>query len=141
MTIPSIPTGGGSAAAEISRVPLQTLGQEDFLKLVVAQMTSQDPLNPKKDTDFIAQMAQFSSLEQAKIMQADIASLRDGQAVSQADGLLGRTVDVLASKDKIAHGMVSAVQLEGGKPKVVVDGQRYNLDQILSITPLQTETP
>ena len=59
-------------AADTSRVPIQTLGQNDFLKLLVTQMTSQDPLNPQKDTDFIAQMAQFSSLEQSKTMASDV---------------------------------------------------------------------
>jgi flagellar basal-body rod modification protein FlgD len=101
-------------------------------------MTSQDPLNPKKDTDFIAQMAQFSSLEQAKNMQSDIADLRDGQEITQADGLLGQSVDILVNKDKTAHGMVSAVQIEAGKPKIVVGGQKYDLDQIIAIEPYGT---
>jgi flagellar basal-body rod modification protein FlgD len=126
-------------ASTFSRLPVQTLNQQDFLKLVVTQMTSQDPLNPKKDTDFIAQMAQFSALEQAKAMQSDIASLRDGQEVAQADGLLGQDVEILVAKDKTAHGVVSAVQLDAGKPKVVVSGAKYNLDQILSIN--STPTP
>jgi flagellar basal-body rod modification protein FlgD len=137
MTVNSATTSQADPRS-LSRVPVQTLGQADFLKLVVAQMTSQDPLNPKKDTDFIAQMAQFSSLEQAKNMQSDIADLRDGQEISQADGLLGQSVDILVNKDKTAHGMVSAVQIEAGKPKIVVGGQKYDLGQIIAIEPYGT---
>jgi flagellar basal-body rod modification protein FlgD len=59
-----------------ARTPVQTLGQEDFLNLLVAQMSQQDPMNPQKDNEFIAQMAQFSALEQSKTMQQDMAALR-----------------------------------------------------------------
>src|ERR1041385_6444330 len=76
----------------LSRIPIQTLGQDDFLKLLTTQMSAQDPLNPQTDTQFIAQMAQFSSLEQNKSMQADLAKLRSDQELSQANGLIGKNV-------------------------------------------------
>jgi len=117
-----------------SRIPLQTLGQADFLKLLVAQLTSQDPLNPQKDTEFIAQMAQFSALEQAKSMQADIAGLRLDQEFLQANSLLGRVVELQTGQDTPISGTVSAVQVEAGTPKLVVNGQVYELSQVLSIT-------
>ena len=66
-----------SRAPGSTRLPVQTLNQNDFLKLVLAQLTNQDPLNPQKDTEFIAQMTQFSALEQAKSMQTDIYALQD----------------------------------------------------------------
>jgi flagellar basal-body rod modification protein FlgD len=118
-----------------SRIPLQTLGQADFLKLLVAQLTSQDPLNPQKDTEFIAQMAQFSALEQAKSMQADIAGLRLDQEFLQANSLLGRVVELQTGQNTPTSGIVSAVQVEAGTPKLVVNGQVYELSQVLSIAP------
>lgn len=117
------------------RLPTQVLGQNDFLKLLVAQMTSQDPLSPQKDTEFIAQMASFTSLEQAKMMQKDMAQMRGDQQVLQANSLLGRTVIVQADKETKVTGQVSAVQIEAGKPMVVVNGQSYDLSQVLTITP------
>lgn len=117
------------------RVPSQVLGQDDFLKLLVAQMTSQDPLSPQKDTEFIAQMASFTSLEQAKTMQKDMAQMRVDQQVLQANSLLGRTVIVQADGATKVAGQVSAVQIEAGKPMVVVNGQSYDLSQVLTITP------
>src|SRR6266700_4311221 len=107
-------------ASTQDRIPSKVLGQNDFLKLLVTQMTSQDPLNPQKDTDFIAQMAQFSALEQAKTMQQDIAQLRDGEETGQAVGLLGHKVQILDSKKKTITGLVSAVTLEAGTPKITV---------------------
>ena len=109
-------------------LPTKTLGQDDFLKLLVTQMTSQDPLNPQKDTDFVAQMASFTSLEQAKSTGTDIALL-------QANSLLGRTVTMQVNSTTATTGQVSAVQIEAGKPSVVVNGQSYDLSQLLTIVP------
>lgn len=117
------------------RIPTQVLGQDDFLKLLVAQMTSQDPLSPQKDTEFISQMASFTSLEQTKTMQKDMAQMRGDQQVLQANSLLGRTVIVQADKATKVAGQVSAVEIEAGKPMVVVNGQSYDLSQVLTITP------
>lgn len=117
------------------RIPIQTLGQNDFLKLLVTQMTSQDPLNPQKDTDFIAQMAQFSALEQSKTMQVDIAGLRSQQQLLQASALLGQTVELQVNQGTTATGVVSAVQIVAGTPKIVVGGTSYDLSQVLTITP------
>src|SRR5690349_5974736 len=76
------------------RVPIQTLGQNDFLKLLATQLSTQDPMNPMSDTSFIAQMAQFSALEQSKAMQSDLAQLNSDQQLSQTSALLGKTVTV-----------------------------------------------
>lgn len=133
MAINSISSYSGFPTG-MERVPIQTLGQGDFLKLLVTQMTSQDPLNPQKDTDFIAQMAQFSALEQSKTMQADIARLRTQQEVLQASALLGQTVEVQVNSEIRAIGVVTAVRLENGVPKLVVGEDAYDLTQVLTIS-------
>lgn len=130
-------------AEEMSRVPIQTLGQEDFLKLLVAQLSAQDPLNPKTDTEFIAQMAQFSALEQTKSMQKDIAELRTQQSFAQAGDLLGREVMLLDEKGvTVTQGVVSAIRLDNGTPKLVVGSQSYDLGQVVLVTnPTVTSQP
>lgn len=128
-------TAASSYTSTQERTPTQVLGQDDFLKLLVAQMTSQDPLSPQKDTEFISQMASFTSLEQTKTMQKDMAQMRGDQQVLQANSLLGRTVIVQADKATKVAGQVSAVEIEAGKPMVVVNGQSYDLSQVLTITP------
>jgi flagellar basal-body rod modification protein FlgD len=133
---------GANNGSVIDRTPVQTLGQDDFLKLLVTQMTSQDPMNPKQDTDFIAQMAQFSALEQSKVMQSDMAQMRSDQQIMQAYGLLGQTIEVQVDDKTTAQGMVSAVQMEAGTPKLVVGDKEYTLDQVILVypTPVPTET-
>ncbi len=118
-----------------SSFPVQTLNQDDFLKLLVTQLASQDPLNPQQDTQFIAQMAQFTALEQAKEMATNIASLRTEQEFLQANALLGRTVALQTGQDTPTTGTVSAVEVDAGTPKLVVNGQPYDLSQVLTITP------
>ena len=112
------------------RTPVQTLGQGDFLKLLVAQMSQQDPMNPMKDSEFIAQMAQFSALEQAKTMQKDMSSLR-------ASSLLGQTVEVAdeAEESGFRTGIVSQVRVNKGVPQLIVNGNKYLLSDVQSIQP------
>ena len=115
------------------RLPVRTLNQQDFLKLVVAQLTTQDPLNPQKDTEFIAQMAQFTTLEQSKSMQGDIAGLRSDQHLLQANALLGRFVGLQTPDGRLARGTVSAIHLEAGKPQIMVNDQPYEVSDVVSI--------
>lgn len=131
-------TTAASATAAEPRVPQKVLDQDDFLKLLMTQFTSQDPMEPMKDTAFIAQMAQFTALEQSKSMTADIAALREQQQFLQANGMLGRNVVVQVDGGLVAQGTVTAVQMEAGTPKLVVNGQAYELSQVLSITPAAT---
>ena len=123
-----------------TRVPQKTLNQDDFLKLLVTQFTNQDPMNPMKDTEYIAQMAQFTTLEQSKATNTAITQLRTDNQVLQANSLLGRKVSLQSSQDNnaVITGTVSAVQMEAGTPKIVVNGQPYDLSTLLSIQPATT---
>jgi flagellar basal-body rod modification protein FlgD len=125
----------GQQAGTQARLPQQTLDQEDFLQLLVAQMTSQDPLNPKSDIEMIPQMVQFSTLAQSQAMQADIAQLRAEQEILRANTLLGLTVQLQADDQHQVVGEVSAVQMVEGTPKLVVNGHAYGLDQVISVMP------
>jgi flagellar basal-body rod modification protein FlgD len=128
-TLPADPTGDGS-----SRVPQKTLNQDDFLKLLVTQMTSQDPLNPQQDTQFIGQMAQFSALQESQSMQQDMAKMSQTQQILQANAMLGRSVVLQTDQDTQTSGIVSRVQIQAGAPLIFVNGQPYDLSTVLSIS-------
>ena len=113
----------------------KTLSQNDFLKLLVAQMAAQDPMNPQTDTQMAAQMAQFTSLQQSSTMSNNIASMLAQQQVLQATGMLGGTVSLQVDAKTIATGVVQSVQFDGGTPKIVVNNQTYDLSQVLSLAP------
>ena len=113
-----------------------TLTQNDFLKLLVAQMSAQDPLNPQSNTDFAAQMAQFSALQTSQSTQADVAKLQASQLIQQANGMIGRGVTLLAQDGSTPSGLVTGVQMISGTPKIVVNGAFYDLTQVLAISAL-----
>jgi len=132
-------TTGALVAAPQSTLPGQTLNQNDFLKLLVAQLSAQDPMNPVSNTDFAAQMAQFSTLQATQTMQKNLAGLESSQAVLQANSLLGRTVQVQSATGATESGVVSAVTFQAGTPSLTVNGQSYNLSSVLSVSLPQSQ--
>ncbi|TWD85740.1 flagellar basal-body rod modification protein FlgD [Variovorax beijingensis] len=96
-----------------------SLGMEDFLKILLTQLTYQDPLKPMDNQQFMAQMAQFTSLEQTQQLNTKIATLISNQAALQSVGLIGKTVDVTTSTGSVT-GTVSALSLSGDSPLLSV---------------------
>jgi flagellar basal-body rod modification protein FlgD len=98
------------------------LGKDDFLKLFVAQLSHQDPMNPMNDQDMMGQMASFSQLEQITNMAAANQTIASSLSSSSAVSLIGRTVTYL-DKDDISHtGTVEKVTVTDGKPSLTVAG-------------------
>jgi len=128
--------------AQQSQLPQQTINQADFLKLLVAQLSAQDPMNPVSNTDFAAQMAQFSTLQATQTMQKDLSGVQAGLALIQASSFLGKTVSVQGANGQMVTGTVSAVQYQGTAPSIVVNGQSYDLSQVISVsqTPVQNQS-
>jgi flagellar basal-body rod modification protein FlgD len=106
----------------------QTLNKDDFLKLLITQLTHQDPTEPMNDREFIAQMAQFSTLEQITNMSQDFGKLSGILSTSQALGMLGKTVEVV-SGETVVEGVVAEV-IGREYPRLLVDGRYYDLDQV-----------
>lgn len=122
------------ASSSSGALPTQTLGQQDFLNLLVTQLQMQDPLNPTSNTDFCAQMAQFSALSAATATNTGITQLQNTAQCQQANGLLGCTVTLQADSTTQLSGTVSAVTIDSGTPKIVVNGQPYSLSQVVGVT-------
>ena len=113
------------------RTASQQLGKDDFLKLLITQLSNQDPTNPMEDTLFIAQMAQFSSLEQMTNMNESFNKMAAMINSSQAAATIGRTVDIDVG-DTTARGVVEATTM-GSQPQVMVNGMYYDLDKIKAV--------
>lgn len=108
--------GGSSAALPVAS---QSLGLEDFLKILLTQLNYQDPLKPMDNQQFMAQMAQFTSLEQTQRLNEKMDQLITNQAALQSVGLIGRAVDVEAATGRVA-GTVTALSLQGDAPVLTV---------------------
>src|SRR3954471_3087756 len=98
-----------SDPASTARIPKQVLGQDDFLKLLATQFKVQDPMKPMEDTAFIAQMAQFSSLEQTQTLTQQMTQLRANQDLVAANSYIGRHLTVDTGKGASAEGEVTGV--------------------------------
>jgi flagellar basal-body rod modification protein FlgD len=123
----STDAAAAAAAANKAKADKNILGKDDFLKLMVAQMKNQDPMNPSDDKDNIAQMAQFSSLEQITNLATATQKLADSMQTTQTLGLIGHTVSYKATDGTLTTGMVSGVDVAGGTPTLTV-GDNTDID-------------
>ena len=114
-----------------TRQPSQNLGKDDFLKILITQLSYQDPMAPMEDKEFIAQMAQFSTLEQMTSMAKDFAKLTSMITGSEATSALGKNVE-LAEGERTIQGSVQAVS-RGEVPQVLVNGSYYDWDQVVKV--------
>ena len=92
---------------------------QSFLKLLVAQMKNQDPTNPMDSTQYVAQLAQFSNVEQSIQVNKKLSELLQVSAISQANSILGRTV---TSADGEVTGVVASVKLATNGVIAVLEG-------------------
>lgn len=106
------------------------LGKDAFLQLLVAQMQNQDPLNPSSDTEYISQLAQFSSLEQME-------NLNSSTANQTALGLVGKNVimnvDSSGGTSGVIGGRVDYVEIKDGKAYLSINGESYSIDDLETV--------
>jgi flagellar basal-body rod modification protein FlgD len=102
------------------------LGQEEFLKLLITQMTHQDPLSPQEDREFIAQMAQFSSLESMNTVSRMMSRL-------QGTSLLGKTIEggYIENGTMVPiSGVVTSVRFDRDNVLLKVNDRELRMDQV-----------
>ena len=115
----SILGSGSSAASSVAATQSNTLNQEEFLKVLLAQLRFQDPMKPMDNQQFLAQMAQFSSLEQTRQLGAQIDQLLTIQGSTQSIGLLGKTVEIM-NGGAATTGVVTTLTFKDGQPALTV---------------------
>ncbi|WP_341209494.1 flagellar hook capping FlgD N-terminal domain-containing protein [uncultured Sphingomonas sp.] len=121
------PVGAGGATTGTTGASTQTaatnafgLGFDSLLKIILTQLTYQDPLKPMDNFQFVSQLAQFSQIQIGQTGNDRLASLVTAQATMQAAGLFGRTIDLLADGATVS-GKVTAVALASGEPKLTIE--------------------
>lgn len=113
--------------------PGGTLDKNAFLKLMLAQMQNQNPLKPQDNTQFVAQLAQFTSLEQMTNLATTSTQALFVNQLSLEQRLLGQTVTVQNPDQSTVTGPVSSIRVENGQPNLVVGGQSYALTDIVQM--------
>ena len=111
----------------------KVLGQDDFLKLLVAELQNQDVFNPMQDKDMMAQLAQFNALDQMTQIKEMLTEFMGVQALSDAGNLIGKTVEVVQEEGDPITGVVSRVSMADGVVQVRVGDADYDLGLVIGI--------
>ncbi len=113
MAIYGLDQVASKGAQTTSTATKDIMGKDDFLRLLVAQLQSQDPMNPMESTDFTAQLAQFSSLEQLQNINTSLGTIGTSQSVltnSQAVGFIGKTITAIGDTIDVTDGQSQDLQ-------------------------------
>lgn len=121
MTVPATTADRPPATTQSEQVSKTQVDYQSFLKLLVAQMKNQDPTNPMDSTQYMAQLASFSQVEQSVQMNQKLDQMLQSSTLAQADAIIGRTV---TSADGKITGKVTEVRLfSDGIVAVLNDGK------------------
>lgn len=119
-----------------SGLPTKELGRDAFLQLLVLELQNQDPLEPVKNSEMVAQLAQFSSLEQMEALNGSFELLSgnvDQLNFISAQGLLGKYVEGMNEDGEVKTGFVDSVYLDGSIVVLNVDGEIIPMSGVLSV--------
>jgi len=127
-----------------SRNPDTELGKEDFLLLLVKQLSNQDPLEPLKNEDFMGQLASFSSLEQSINLNDSFTQFLAFQQLTQASTLIGKQVIAFVNtEDGVVPvtGVVDQVMMLDGKAILhLSNGNEVSLESVVSVQPAEEDS-
>ncbi|NPV92047.1 MAG: hypothetical protein HPY50_14870 [Firmicutes bacterium] len=147
MTTSVAPTTNQNQSSDTSsRIVAKSLGKDDFLKLMIEQMKAQNPLEPMSDTDSIAQLANFSSLEQMQNMNNNLQTLIATFTMNMQDSSVGYAVSLIGKEvgfydgTTTQWGKVDSIKIMDGNPMLVVGDWLLGLDRIFEVKPVVQES-
>jgi flagellar basal-body rod modification protein FlgD len=123
-------TSSTSSSSKASLGAAAGLGKDDFMQLLVAQLKNQDPMKPMEDKEFIAQLAQFSSLEATEKLNTQLDELLGSQSLVQAATLIGKQATAKLTTGETLTGTISEVRMLSGKPTVILNGREVDTSLI-----------
>lgn len=128
----------GSSAADTTTgsTPLKKkeLKAEDFIKMMITQLQNQDPLEPAKNDQLLAQMSQISQLQSSTSLNESLKSMVLQNQIGSASSLIGKSVQGMAADNSTVSGMVTSVKVESDAVKLELDsGQALELGRVTSI--------
>jgi len=121
-------TGSSAAASSTDQV-----NKDVFLKLMVAQLKNQDPMNPTDSSQFLAQTAQFTSLEKLDAVAQQTAQALTAQMAFGASGLVGRSVTYTGSEGTEKTGVVDSVRFTPTGPVLGIGGAEVTLGDVVTV--------
>ncbi|ARR57316.1 flagellar hook capping protein [Rhizorhabdus wittichii DC-6] len=135
--------GSTNSTQSTAQAATNALGMsfESLLKIILTQLTYQDPLKPMENFEFVSQLAQFSQIQQGQVISDSLTQLVSAQSVTQATGLLGRVVDIEAGSTTLV-GTVKAVSFQNGDARITIEtpsGQTISNLSLTSVSQIREE--
>jgi flagellar basal-body rod modification protein FlgD len=124
---------GSATSSQYTASTMESLGKNDFLRLLITQMQNQDPLNPVDNKDMISQLAQFSSLEQMTNLNSVLTSTSNLTLGNQAVSLIGKSIVGTTITGEDISGLVEGVNLTGSSPTLIIGSEEVYLSDVSQI--------
>jgi flagellar basal-body rod modification protein FlgD len=124
-----------SGKQQSSSDPYASLNVESFMKLLVTEMQSQDPLDPMKNQDILQQISQIRSISASDALTTTLQSVLLGQNVATASSMIGRTIAGLGDDSQQVTGRVDGVSIADGKAILHVGNSTVGLSNVSEILP------
>jgi flagellar basal-body rod modification protein FlgD len=121
--------------SQSTRDRMQELDVEQFLKLMIAELQNQDPLNPMDNAQMIQQMGEIRSIAATDKLSTTLETVQLGQALASASSLIGKNISGLSDKSPQVNGKVDRVSVVDGVPKLHVGSDVVSLSNIREIVP------
>jgi len=135
MVVDSVTSAASAASKGSSSATSATVNYNDFLQLLIAQMKNQDPTSPTDMAQYMSQFAQLSSVEQAIQTNTKLDTLLSTSALSQAEGLIGRTAAFTAEDGQNTAGKITSVSIiQGGAVATLDNGVQVQLGPGITIS-------
>ena len=125
------PPTSKSVAGQSDR--LNELTMSDFIRMMVAELENQDPMNPISNTEMLQQISQMRSITSSDRLTTSIESLAMGQALSTASSLIGKTVTGVNTLGNDVEGMVDRVTIENGEARLFIGSSIVNVGNVTAI--------
>jgi flagellar basal-body rod modification protein FlgD len=132
-TAGSTGTAGTTSGSTSGTTASPSVDKDMFLKLMVEQLKNQDPMNPTDSSQFLAQTAQFTSLEKLESMADSSAQALTAQMAFGASGLVGRTVTYTGADGVEATGAVGSVRFTSNGPLLGVNGAEIDISSVTKV--------
>ncbi len=132
MSITSVTSVAGASQGAASTAQASPFNGDAFMKLLLAQLKHQDPLNPMKDQEFMAQLAQMNTLSEMQKLNTNIEAMTRAQAISQGAGLIGKAVQATLG-GRLVQGVVQSVRVTGNEAMLDLGGAVVKLSDVNSV--------
>jgi len=129
-TSSSLASALSSAVSSTSSSSSSLVSEDTFLKLLVTQLQNQDPLNPQDSSQFVSQLASFSSLEQMTTMSATMETVLE----TSITNVLGKTATVVDSSGNKVSGTVDGIVYYSDGPAVTINGTDYPYSEVQNVS-------